>query len=1275
MQDKRDDAVSVVTSDPPSWTKLDPLGPHYEPASHSSYLRAMLEGIESGQVRNLALSGPYGAGKSSILEGLKQRYSSQTLQISLSTVRPAGQVGAEDQREKPSATDLQKEIVKQILYVIDPSKTPASRFPRTSKFRWGRSLLWAVVAGAVGVAVQCLITVMVALFQQDVSLSWDPSAYVPTFVAASVLVYLLLRVTNGRVSISDLSAGPAKLTLTDTSGSYFDDYLDEIVYFFQASKKRILILEDMDRFNNIEVVEDLRALNVLLNHAAQLQATRLHGSDRWLNRALRRRPWTTPAPLDYAKLPTLDKVPPGFHDGPIIFVYAIRDSLLTETVKATNEAHHDAFTRTKFFDLIVPVVPFVTEQNARGALKTELERLVGSHNGDAQGSQRPSDDLVRSIAQFFPDQRQIRNIRNEFAMYRDRLLQPGAHPVEMTPDRLLALILYKNLHVADFELIRLGNSKLHYVLRLAQDLVAENLERINGRLSHPSEESQQALARDLAEHLAKRAALLNITFQELRNRSYQALTQDMLADLDRWRSIAAGDTLYYNSGHTLDRESIETAFDVSLDFAETATDSLTPGRRAQLIADRKVLEQATWVRLWQAPEFVLSASSAAWADEDRPTGDRSFAQIVNAILGEGLAADLIAAGHLTKNFALLSAHFDVRFLSIEALDFAASVTEAHGRRPLVSVSEQAIREVLQEHSTAVLERSGMVNIHVLEYVLRNQPEEARRILAQLRAWTEEDQTFLRDFFTRYGDSLAQEGLVQVIQYLTRLAPDVVSFVVTDSSVPNESRVALFEHALQNVPGGELPASVSANETVRRYAQDVHASLESLTREDSNALAAAHCLVALHTNIYDLRPLSVPVRELLVPRALFELSVANLRVIVGSPELRWVSLECLRSFPDAYQVILDNVHDYLALEAEQELEPTAQSECPTADTASGLALVLTDLCARGLPEDETNDLLQTVARRAEPSLLLNEIQDLDAQVQEALLLEDRVAHTIENLVSRFKSAGGRVTLGIATVISRDTEPEITTISGISPFANTVVNATREFPELLSPDVTSSLLRHLQDCIDIDINDMLSAEPEVVVRLINDGWGTRDDLWSAATVELDWSIREILIAGDPVPEVDEVRALLLPEDTPAFLNSRLISVGVRNYAHLMLDTLLGGAGKANNARIIARHIQREETGVSLTEVHELARAGAPREALVALLTREPARTEFRSSPAPTLTLLGGPYASIVSLSAGKSPTFPPTPEHEAFLALLAEAGTIRRRAPIRDGKLRIMRMARS
>nr|WP_218868423.1 hypothetical protein [Pseudoclavibacter chungangensis] len=82
---------------------------------------------------------------------------------------------------------------------------------------------------------------------------------------ATAAVLLVRWLFYGKLRIKQLSAGAATVTLDDNSVSYFDQYLDEIVYFFDMSDRDVVIFEDIDRFNDSHIFETLRALNTLLN--------------------------------------------------------------------------------------------------------------------------------------------------------------------------------------------------------------------------------------------------------------------------------------------------------------------------------------------------------------------------------------------------------------------------------------------------------------------------------------------------------------------------------------------------------------------------------------------------------------------------------------------------------------------------------------------------------------------------------------------------------------------------------------------------------------------------------------------------------------------------------------------------------------------------------------------------------------------------------------------------------------------------------------------------
>ena len=96
------------------------------------------------------------------------------------------------------------------------------------------------------------------------------------------------------------------------------------------------------------------------------------------------------------------------------------------------------------------MVPFLTHRSARDLLAAELKN----------SPQKPSEALINLVggARALTDMRLIRNIRNEFEIYRASVL--GDKGLEgLTADRLFAIMVYKNTHLEDFEAIRLGHER------------------------------------------------------------------------------------------------------------------------------------------------------------------------------------------------------------------------------------------------------------------------------------------------------------------------------------------------------------------------------------------------------------------------------------------------------------------------------------------------------------------------------------------------------------------------------------------------------------------------------------------------------------------------------------------------------------------------------------------------------------------------------------------------------------------------------------------------
>ena len=143
-----------------------------------------------------------------------------------------------------------------------------------------------------------------------------------------------------------------------------ESIFDEIVYFFETTKTELVIIEDLDRFENTNIFVALRELNNILNH--------------------------------YEKI-----------EGRVKFVYAIKDDMFEKQGE-----------RAKFFDFIIPIVPYISSTNSGEKLREKF--LVDSATNkssiyDISGS------FILLISPYISDMRDLMCICNEVNVFKNTL--------------------------------------------------------------------------------------------------------------------------------------------------------------------------------------------------------------------------------------------------------------------------------------------------------------------------------------------------------------------------------------------------------------------------------------------------------------------------------------------------------------------------------------------------------------------------------------------------------------------------------------------------------------------------------------------------------------------------------------------------------------------------------------------------------------------------------------------------------------------------------------
>lgn len=411
---------------------------------HTSFL-ALNEALENSRIHNIAITGSYGAGKSSLLKSYikSQHLENKCIEISLASFACKKSENqwdeffnnekeelvyndetCDEEKSEIKISDIETSILQQIVYKKSADKLPNSKFSRIKHIPdsivnyWANTIILFILSIIAFIKGEKIISYIFPMtdFSNESGLIISCGIKYGAFIAIFVLFIRLFRkifsqftkVKNIKLNIK--LAAEIELN-SEFHNSVLNRRLDEILYFFECcSQYEIVIFEDLDRFENPEIYTRLRELNLLLN--------------------------------GYEKLITENRKR-------ICFIYALRDNVFVGTE------------RVKFFDFIIPVIPVINSSNSANFLIKFKEKHAGS--GYFNGIE---DDYLKDICRFIDDMRLLKNIINEYIFYVDKI-----HDQKNV--NLFSLIVYKNLFPSDFSKLQYGEGKLADFFRLKDKITDE----------------------------------------------------------------------------------------------------------------------------------------------------------------------------------------------------------------------------------------------------------------------------------------------------------------------------------------------------------------------------------------------------------------------------------------------------------------------------------------------------------------------------------------------------------------------------------------------------------------------------------------------------------------------------------------------------------------------------------------------------------------------------------------------------------------------------------
>lgn len=807
------------------------------------YSNMILWGIKNPNVTNIAITGPYGSGKSSIIRTFQKRNPKfRSVNISLASFDEL------KDSEGVWRSKVELSVLQQLIYHERSHALPDSRFVKIRPISFINRVMGTLFFSIF--ALSYFYVTQPDYFKRFKFLK-DPLKEYVDFGSLGFLVlgsiYLLYRLyrTLRNLRFTKFSVVSAGAEFSEgESRSIFNKHLDEIIYFFEETRTELVIIEDLDRFNDSEIFTKLREINILINNSKQIRHK-------------------------------------------VNFIYAVRDNIFTKN------------DRTKFFDLLIPVIPIINVSNAGDALVSRLKGIIPED--------KMPNDLLRTVTLYLQDMRMLLNIINEFSLY-TRQLSDGLHP-----EKLLAIIIFKNLHPRDFAGLHNGKGMIIRVLeekkKYVSDKKNELYDQIN-TLQSKVRELEALKVRDIEElralYIYKAMAAVppesNLIIKG-KNRPSDFVKNELF---EFWRTGNPANAHAYSETYRTYRP---IAFSYEFSKAEKEVDpTLTYQDREDLIN-----------------EYTQNGISRAKLNIDKITKTLSIlsGQSLKEILDTGgkftfpenntspVLIFLMSNGYIDEYYHPYISYFIEGSLTKEDMNFVMSVLN---RQPLhhdykltnIDVIVRKWISIGQYNNTAVL------NYDLLSWLLQQNDRETELTLVLGMISNNKEFHYVKDFIDRKKD------LENFIPALIKIWPEFWEYLYNETLLSDDIKAPIAAELIKLLDintlktkvnaTGDLASFLSFNPDIYKndYLSDKQETLTTVLSELNVSIQDFHLLIKLESTLNSV-----------YEKQLYTLNNKNLRYVMNSfggqpsfPETAWKSAN--------YTTILNSDAEHLKDKIERQL---------------------------------------------------------------------------------------------------------------------------------------------------------------------------------------------------------------------------------------------------------------------------------------------------------------------------------------------------------------------
>lgn len=390
------------------------------------YRKYLTQAIENNRVHNIAVSGIFGVGKSSILRVFEsEQEKTRWLHVSMGSFRrkpndgvKKNKVQGENAEEGESVSaktkercsnqrDLEIDLLRQITAECERSDIPKSSFELVpAQINWQKKLGRVVIA----LAVFALVSLLFIFSSEYVTDAVKTMMYwsIAGLTALGVGIFSYYALPKLHIKQIALKSNNAEMVADcKESGSYLEQHCFELVYVLESLARKdnscVVVFEDMDRLETnscVDLFEKLREINNLVNR-------RLQGKKK------------------------------------LTFIYVINDELIGHI-------------RTeKFFDYILPIVPVVSKRNLCCQVCSYKLYEMLEKEFDITGDVKVH-KMIEIVGTGLSDYRTIYTIINEYRVFSEIARKHGnAEDIQgkKLNVELFAFLIYKNVRPEEYHQI------------------------------------------------------------------------------------------------------------------------------------------------------------------------------------------------------------------------------------------------------------------------------------------------------------------------------------------------------------------------------------------------------------------------------------------------------------------------------------------------------------------------------------------------------------------------------------------------------------------------------------------------------------------------------------------------------------------------------------------------------------------------------------------------------------------------------------------------------